>query len=103
MGLVFIMFSELWVTFFRHVQNYGSKFLTKMAPPHPNLGSVTPPPRVIKETYYSLTIIRGAPTPPAPPGSDGPVYHKRKRRILNFFVSHVASGTMIVLEFIFSK
>ena len=42
MGIVFIMFAELWVPFFRHVRNYGSNILTKMARPRPKLGSVTP-------------------------------------------------------------
>ena len=60
MGIVFIMFAELWVTFFRHVQNYGSKFLTKMVRPRPKLGPVNPtppppPPKVyIDETEFYI-------------------------------------------------
>ena len=38
------MSAELWVTFFRHVRNHGSKFLTKMARPRLKLGSDTPNP-----------------------------------------------------------
>ena len=28
-GIVFVMFAELWVTFFRHVRNYGAKFFNQ--------------------------------------------------------------------------
>ena len=42
-GYSFIMFSETWVTFFRHLRNHGSKFLTKMARPLPKFGLLYQP------------------------------------------------------------
>ena len=59
MGIVFVMFAELWVTFFRHVQNYGSKFFNQngTSPSKIRLSLPPPPPCAVGCCAVSRCIV----------------------------------------------